>query len=354
MVFISQYISYRWPSAIFADVPIQPFDGVVLLPPVELRVLHRLFEGRYRAVEGLPVDGVRVTVFAAVGEAVLRRVLPARFGAVDQLGDEGEGPDPLRPHPPQGDQLLVALGLDLVRQLQSPDPVLPEVGGQDLVAARQGQGRLLQRRRPERPTRGVRRVRRAGGVGEVEEGPLAGVPQKVRRPVLHQVERDVPVLSAVSARQVQNGVEPLLGADGGVWLLDVALQAVREPVVTPGVIVVHPLLDHRPATLFGEDEDVVVEPVAVLDEGAVHLGRHPARELQLCHLLWGEVEGLARGIDLQGRLPPGLPLPSSDPDGVDLGLYRQLQSSCGGGRRPGGVPVEAEDASQGLKPAGIG
>ncbi len=61
-------------------------------------------------------------------------------------------------------------------------------------------------------------------------------------------------------------------------LIDEAGHGLAQPVVAAGVAVglVHALLHHRPGAPSGEQKGVVVELVAVLDGGAVHLGRHAA------------------------------------------------------------------------------
>src|SRR5262249_58043154 len=64
-----------------------------------------------------------------------------------------------------------------------------------------------------------------------------------------------------------------------VRLVDEARHAVRQPVIAPrrAARIAHALLDDAPVAGGGEEEDMVVELITVLDGGAVHLGRRPAR-----------------------------------------------------------------------------
>src|SRR3954453_20343602 len=61
-------------------------------------------------------------------------------------------------------------------------------------------------------------------------------------------------------------------------LVEEALPPGREPVIATRhpVVVVHALLHDAPAARRYEEERVVIELVAVLHRGAVHLRRHPA------------------------------------------------------------------------------
>src|SRR5512144_3356421 len=73
---------------------------------------------------------------------------------------------------------------------------------------------------------------------------------------------------------------PLLNAvDGGVRLVDEALQTFGKPMIAPGLaaIAVHALLDHGPMPVIGDNEAVEIEVEPVLDGGTVDLGDEPAR-----------------------------------------------------------------------------
>src|SRR5690606_27719490 len=71
----------------------------------------------------------------------------------------------------------------------------------------------------------------------------------------------------------------LAGAvDGGVRLLDEALQPFRKPVVAPRLpgFATHALLHDDPLAIVGDDEAVQVELEAILHGGAVDLGDQTA------------------------------------------------------------------------------
>ena len=60
--------------------------------------------------------------------------------------------------------------------------------------------------------------------------------------------------------------------------VDEALQSFGQPMIAPGLpaVAVHPLLDHDPAAIVGDDEAVQIEIKPVLHGGAVDLGDQPA------------------------------------------------------------------------------
>ncbi len=128
-------------------------------------------------------------------------------------------------------------------------------------------------------------------------------------------------------------------------------------MIAPGVAggVVHPLLDHRPIALPGEQEAVVVELVAVLEGGAVHLGRDLAGVDELVGRPRDGVH-LCVGDDLRRRLAGGPALAAGDeqPEVRLPALHRLLQRTGGRRREPGGMPVESKDTPEGLKPERIG
>ena len=74
------------------------------------------------------------------------------------------------------------------------------------------------------------------------------------------------------------------------WLFDRMVKLAREitiaiiadflsqPVIAPSIAVncIHTLLDYCPGAVSGKEEAVVIELVAILKCGIIHLSRHPA------------------------------------------------------------------------------
>jgi len=135
-----------------------------------------------------------------------------------------------------------------------------------------------------------------------------------------------------------------------------ARQSGAHPVVAAGhaLRVVHPLLDHGPFPRAGEEEAVVVELEAVLKGGVVHLGGQAAG---LDQGVGGAPQTLAVVGDLLGGATRGGPLAAT---GVQAQFVLQaaadafLEGAAGGGGDAAGVPVEAEHATEGLEPVGVG
>jgi len=66
--------------------------------------------------------------------------------------------------------------------------------------------------------------------------------------------------------------------NGGVRLLDETPEAFRQPMIPASLpaLAVHPLLNHDPLAVIGQDEAVQIKIEAVLHRGAVDLGYQPA------------------------------------------------------------------------------
>jgi hypothetical protein len=56
-------------------------------------------------------------------------------------------------------------------------------------------------------------------------------------------------------------------------------------MITPGIRIVHSLLDHRLFSILREEEGMIIELVSVLHKGIIHLGAHPACPNQFIHFL---------------------------------------------------------------------
>ncbi len=160
------------------------------------------------------------------------------------------------------------------------------------------------------------------------------------RPALprHEVER----LGAVVA------------ADGLVGLADEVHGVATQPVIAAGVLrlVVHALLDDGPLPLAVEQEHVVVELIAVLYGGAVHLGGHAARIDEGFGI---HAQVIAVRQDLPGCRPRHPPLAPADKE-ADFMLHAPdafLDRPAGRRGEAAGVPVEPEGAAQGLEPEGV-
>ena len=155
--------------------------------------------------------------------------------------------------------------------------------------------------------------------------------------------------------QVHDEVEPPVVADGGVGGDGHVGYRVREPVVAAGRggRVVHPLLDDRPAAVRGKEEIMDVDLVAVLDRVVVDLCREP-REIDEAGRVDGNL-GPARH-DLIGR-PAGVRALSAGGKKPELGLDSRdalLDGGADRGGHAGGMPVEPQEAAEGLEPEGVG
>ena len=62
--------------------------------------------------------------------------------------------------------------------------------------------------------------------------------------------------------------------DRGMWPVDKAAHAFREPVISAGLleITIHSLLHDSPITVIGDDKAVHIQLESVLDRGTVDLG----------------------------------------------------------------------------------
>ena len=139
--------------------------------------------------------------------------------------------------------------------------------------------------------------------------------------------------------------------DGGVRLVDKALQPLGEPVIAARLphLAVHTLLDHGPMAVVGDNETVQVEIEAVLHGGAVDLGDEPAgggeRRSVEAHLI-SDRDQLVRGLARE----PAAPAADVNPE---LALQRRepaLERSNDAGRDAGRVPVHAHDGPERLEP----
>ena len=137
-------------------------------------------------------------------------------------------------------------------------------------------------------------------------------------------------------------------------LVDVALEPGRKPVIATGhsVVVVHPLLHHRPRARRCEEEGVMIELIPVLHRGAVDLRRHAAGIHERPVV---DRQPLARRADFSRRLARRGPLPAA---GVKLQILFEtadpfLHRSSDSGGDTARVPVEPEHASERLKPERI-
>ncbi len=153
----------------------------------------------------------------------------------------------------------------------------------------------------------------------------------------------------------------VFGDDRLVGLHHEVGDGVGEPVVAAGVagVGVEPLLDDGPSSLGrlpagrqGPEEGVVVDLIAVLEGGGVHLGGHAGGVDQGARL---EGKALGRPLDLGGGLAGGGTLSAGDEEArialqAGQGL---LQGAADDGGEAGGVPVEAQEAAEGLEPVGI-
>ncbi len=112
-----------------------------------------------------------------------------------------------------------------------------------------------------------------------------------------------------------------LALDGGMGLVDEALQAFGKPMVAPGLAAraVHALLHHHPMAVVGDDEAVQIEIETVLHGGAVDLRHQPARRGQGRAV---KSDAIADRHELAGRLPRVLAAPAADVN-AELVLQRR-------------------------------
>src|SRR5438876_442590 len=129
----------------------------------------------------------------------------------------------------------------------------------------------------------------------------------------------------------------------------------RQPVIPAchqGALV-HALLHHGPGAVAREEEAVVIDLEAVLHGGRIDLRREPAGANEWRGILAG---GPARGLDLLRCLARRLALAACN---EDPGLAREilqalLQGAAGGRGQAAAMPIETEDAAEGLEPDRIG
>jgi len=98
---------------------------------------------------------------------------------------------------------------------------------------------------------------------------------------------------------------------------------------------------------------VVIDLVAVLHRGAIHLGGHPAGVDQRVGgaPLVSQARSISFGVFRETRpLPPQTKMPNSR----SSGRIPSLERPAGGGGHAAGMPIETEDAAERLEPEGIG
>ena len=166
---------------------------------------------------------------------------------------------------------------------------------------------------------------------------------------------DLPPSRRLGARVGQVDDDALVDpVDGGVRLLDEALQPFGQPVVAPRLtaLAVHALLDDDPAAVVGDDEAVQIEVEPVLDRGAVDLGDEAARGRELFAV---EADPVPDCDELLRRLARMRPAAAAD---MQAEFARQrpeppLERADDRGRDAGRVPVHAHHRAEGLEPEGM-
>ena len=158
--------------------------------------------------------------------------------------------------------------------------------------------------------------------------------------------------------QVESVLQSRRSDDPGVRFADEVAGVLREPVISPGggVRLVHALLHYGPGTVAGEEERVMVNLVAVLDQAVVHLGRHPRVVDEIAHRAVGQAERIAPGGDLIRGLAGSLAFATAD-EQAQVFLFvanRLLQRGGQDRRQAGGVPVEGQDCTKRLEPHRVG
>jgi hypothetical protein len=94
-----------------------------------------------------------------------------------------------------------------------------------------------------------------------------------------QLHRSRPNLVALTRHEVQHGPSAIVAAHRRVRFFDEAPNAFAQPVVAARHAgrIVHALLHDTPAAVGQEDKRVLIQLVAVLHRGVVHLGGKAAR-----------------------------------------------------------------------------
>ncbi len=144
----------------------------------------------------------------------------------------------------------------------------------------------------------------------------------------------------------------LAGAlDRCVRRINKALQPLGKPVITPRLarLAVHPLLDHDPMAIVGDDEAVQIEVEAVLHRGAVDLGDQPAGAREPSAV---ETDLVADRRELVGRLAR-VPAATAADVQAKLGRARlepafQRADDAGGDARR--MPVHPHHRAERLEP----
>ena len=143
--------------------------------------------------------------------------------------------------------------------------------------------------------------------------------------------------------------------DRRVWLVDEALEPVRQPVVPPCLAPhdVHPLLDNRPCAVIGHHEAVQVEIESVLHSGAIDLRDETAGARQRIAI---HTDTLADGAQLR-RCVARMPAAAAADVYAELMLdwcKPAFQCSHDAGGDAGRVPVHSHHRAEGLKPEWMG
>src|SRR5208282_2923348 len=149
---------------------------------------------------------------------------------------------------------------------------------------------------------------------------------------------------------------PLLDPiDRSVRLFDEAPEGFRKPMIAARLLAlaVHPLLNHDPLAVIGNDEAVQIKIEAVLHGGAVYLGDKPAR---LCQRRPIETHSLSDRDQLLGSLPGMLAAAAAyvDPEFARERCEAALQRANHTGRDARGVPVHPHHRAERLEPEGVG
>src|SRR3954470_8579127 len=126
-------------------------------------------------------------------------------------------------------------------------------------------------------------------------------------------------------------------------------------MIAPGgaARIVHPLLDHRPAAVVGDDEAVQIEREAVLDGGAVDLGDEPARFRKRRAVEAGTIAGRDQLV----RGPARMTAPPAADAESELARHRveaalERADHAGGDSRR--MPVHPHHRAERLEPKGMG
>ena len=182
--------------------------------------------------------------------------------------------------------------------------------------------------------------------------------QFARDPVRAQGLQEAELAAAGSGGAMVGEIDDLAlpdAFDGGMRLLDEALEALRQPVISAGLpaVAVHALLDDGPLALIRHDESVQVEVEAVLHGSAVHLGDKPARLRQHRPV---EPDAFPDRNELLRRLSRMFSAAAADMDPKLSRARRQaaLQRADHARGDAGGMPIHSHHRPEGLKPEGMG